>query len=435
MAVFVLGCEKETEYKYFKVKNESSLNQTVYADDTKVPFPIEFTTTGAWTSSIEYSTISEDAEAKLQRANGVSSGWITLNPNSGDSAGDYSVNIYLNPEKCNDIYKATISFICNGETLVVTIENSMSNNPGSAEDMSDPEKVDAAKQELTSGFLSVRDIFNEIDNDYSTPDSRNSFTSKSTLLENMWFKSYGAINTCNLLLGACENEVISGQEREQIMSQAIMYRGILHFYLATLFGDVPVQTAYPSELYPVRTEINEVMDFVKSEMDMAINYIPVSSSYRQEACFVRILATAFAEETFMNDEVKNLLKDFVESNVFEFDSNGDGVVNDQDSQTAVQSYLLLAYVESEDNLMYSIERLNFLAEKLKNNTFRIENSATSESVKQKVVELLTSGWDNGIKYIVNRLINQYTWEDKIVLPIPERELISNLNMTQNPGWN
>lgn len=149
ITLFVFGCDEGTEYKYFDVKNESALNQIAYLGDTQVSMPIEFTASGPWTSKIEYSGI----ETVTGRTETLNTGWITLDPSSGDVAGDYSVNIYLNPDKGKNVYQAIISFICNGEVLEVTLVNSFSSNPDDSEDVNDPEKYKKQNKNLNQDSL------------------------------------------------------------------------------------------------------------------------------------------------------------------------------------------------------------------------------------------------------------------------------------------
>lgn len=429
--ILVWDCEEGTGYKYFEVKNESSLNQTVYVGDLKAPVPIEFTASGAWTSKIEYSTI----ETTSGRADVSSSGWITLDPSSGETAGDYSVNIYLNPEKGENVYRALISFICNGEVLEVTLENNSSFYPGDYDDINDPEKIEEAKQKLSSGFSSsIRDAFYELDNNYSTPENRKSLTSSSKILENLWYKSYDAINTCNLLLSAYDAGVVNEQESVGIMASSHMYRGLFHFYLADIFGDIPVQTEYPSDLYLPRTELNEVMDMVRNEMEMCIQYISKDDWLYHEARFVRVLTSVLKNESFEGGETRDLLKSVVSDGDMCFDSNRDGIINSDDSPMAVQCYLLFAYVESDYNLHDSIEQLNNLAEKLKDDNFMVDNQVSADELKLKIRDILSTDWGEGIKYLVNRFMFDYNWDYLELLPLPVKAIASNMNLTQNAGW-
>lgn len=434
ISLFVFGCEEGTEYKYFEVKDESVLNQTVYVGDTQAPAPVEFTASGAWTSTVEYSTL----DSATGRADVSSTGWITLDPSSGESAGNYSVKIYLDPDKGKNVYRAVISFICNGETLEVTLENNHSYNPGDSDDVNDPEKIEAAKEELSSGFLSssIHEVFDQLDKDYSTPESRKLLSSSSKQLEELWYGAYDAINTCNLLLSAYDSDLVNEQDRNEIIANSRFYRALFHFYLASVFGDVPIQTEYPLILKPSRVSIDQVMDFVMTEMEESIQLLPKYDWNYLESRFVRILASVMKNNSFAHPDIMDYLKSIVydESDRF-FDSNMDGIINSDDSPIMVQAYLLLAYAECENNnLNSSMELMNYLSAKLNDDNFRLEVAITPEIIKEKIRNILSSDWGAGIKYLVNRFMFDYNWDYSIYLPLPMKALDDNENLTQNAGW-
>lgn len=87
----ILSCDKndDGETTAITVPNQTELEQTVYADNTTGKSGITFTTTGAWTSSIN--------ESSLTRSDKTSSPeWISIDPASGDKAGSYTISISLN---------------------------------------------------------------------------------------------------------------------------------------------------------------------------------------------------------------------------------------------------------------------------------------------------------------------------------------------------
>lgn len=433
ISLFVFGCEEGTEYKYFEIKDESVLNQTVYLGDTQAPAPVEFTASGAWTSKVEYSTF----DSATGRADVSSNGWITLDPSSGESAGNYSVKIYLDPDKGKNVNRAVISFICNGETLEVTLENNHSYNPDDSDDVNDPEKIEAAKEELSSGFLSssIHEVFDQLDKDYSTLESRKSLSSSSKQLEDLWYGAYDAINTCNLLLTACGTDLIDEQEINEIMANSRFYRALFHFYLASVFGDVPVQTEYPLILKPSRSSINEVMELVMKETEESIQLLPKYDWNYLEARFVHVLASVMKNNSFASPDIIDYLKSIVDEGDKFFDSNMDGIINSDDSPMVVQAYLLLAYAECEnDNLNFSMELMNYLAEKLNDDNFRLEVAITPETIKEKIRSILSSDRGAGIKYLVNRFMFDYNWDYTMYLPLPMKALADNENLTQNAGW-
>lgn len=433
ISLFVFGCDEGTEYKYFEVKNESALRQTVYVGDTQASMTVDFRTSDAWTSYVEYSTISgESAQSKSAR----STDWVVLEPSSGDKAGDYSVTIKLNPDAGKDISMAMISFVCKGEVLQVMLENSKNVNPGSSDDITNPEKIKAAIEKLELGFWTARNSFYDIDKEYSTSESRKLLNSNSVQLKDMWIDSYSAINTCNLLLEACNYDAIKEQDKEQVMAKAFLYRAMMHFNLASVFGGVPIDVQYPAISEPVRSLLNEVTDLVLKDCEESIHFLSKSGFEFTEACFLRAMSYVFRDGDFDSDMVLDILSSMIESGniVFE-DSNMDGLINQSDSHIGVQTYLFYAYGMSTHQIQKSIQTLNLLAELLNDDTFRIASDSTADDVRQKVVEILSVSWNRGVKYYVNRFMKHEDWGYLNLLPIPMDMMSSNKNFVQNPGWN
>ncbi len=90
---------------------DGQTNQTVYADNTSGSGGVSFRTTGAWTSSIE--------DITGRAGGGVS--WISIDPDHGDAAGTYTINIALEANYTGEQRTATISINCGGQTIKITI--------------------------------------------------------------------------------------------------------------------------------------------------------------------------------------------------------------------------------------------------------------------------------------------------------------------------
>lgn len=84
--------------------------QEVFADNTQGKEGVKFTTTGAWTSSIVATTKADTPD------------WVSIDPASGDKAGNYTINITLTPNYTGDNRKAEIKISCGGTTITITVE-------------------------------------------------------------------------------------------------------------------------------------------------------------------------------------------------------------------------------------------------------------------------------------------------------------------------
>ncbi len=111
-AFFFSSCEEEVNVKAIildSTVSEEDLAQIIEAGETSGT-SISFKTAGAWTSEI-----------KAVKAKGASPEWISINPDHGDKAGDYTVNIIL---ENNDTYEdraAEIIISCGGESVNISV--------------------------------------------------------------------------------------------------------------------------------------------------------------------------------------------------------------------------------------------------------------------------------------------------------------------------
>ena len=106
----VTGCEKE-ELRNIQVMDKETLNQTLSAKETEGK-SVTIQTLGAWAASC--------AEE-----------WITFDTAQGDEAGTYTIAIHLLPNITGLDRKATITIVCNGTRLAVSIMQQANNEDGS----------------------------------------------------------------------------------------------------------------------------------------------------------------------------------------------------------------------------------------------------------------------------------------------------------------
>ena len=133
------SCESESETSPapITVQDEQALTQNVYADDTQGN-NVQFTTAGAWTSSI---TTSGNAvpvpgsmravptEALPPSTSGTTT-WISIEPNSGDKAGNYDVSLILEPNFTGETRSAVITLISEGQETSISVTQQSVTNAG-----------------------------------------------------------------------------------------------------------------------------------------------------------------------------------------------------------------------------------------------------------------------------------------------------------------
>jgi len=115
------GCDdKNDEPTNITVGNRDALTQTVYADEK--PLAVSFETKGAWTSSISEGTSKSTVS------------WISITPDSGNEAGEYTITIVLAPNDTGKDRSAVITISCDGTNISVNVTQKATNKDGTPYD-------------------------------------------------------------------------------------------------------------------------------------------------------------------------------------------------------------------------------------------------------------------------------------------------------------
>lgn len=131
LGTIITGCsddDKENNSQ-IKVDDKSSLSQTVYADENEAKSGVKFTTAGAWTSSIKETRSQKDTSTDA-------SSWISISPDHGTAAGEYTMNITLETNYTGKDRSATITIVCGDTNISITVTQE-----GKTEEGDIPEEV------------------------------------------------------------------------------------------------------------------------------------------------------------------------------------------------------------------------------------------------------------------------------------------------------
>ena len=115
-AAIAAGCGKDPEEDLqteIIIGNKEMLSHNVYADQTYGESEVTFVTTGAWTSAITEKTANATSAGTLS--------WISISPESGDEAGEYTIIISLEPNITGANRAAEITIMCNGAEVKITV--------------------------------------------------------------------------------------------------------------------------------------------------------------------------------------------------------------------------------------------------------------------------------------------------------------------------
>lgn len=121
-AILFVGCsDDDDKEKPIVVDNKEALTQDVYADKTEAN-GVSFVTTGPWTSSIKSPASS--------RSTTESPDWVSITPNSGTKAGNYTIAINLEPNKTGSDRSAIISINCEGTEITINVTQKATKEDG-----------------------------------------------------------------------------------------------------------------------------------------------------------------------------------------------------------------------------------------------------------------------------------------------------------------
>lgn len=115
---------------------------SIYADETSgTPADgISFTTTGPWRATVAQTRAEGDAS------------WVTVTPDHGDAAGDYTVTITLDVNTTGEDRAATVTIVCGATSITITVEQKGTTADGDVpSDVDEP--LEPAYDQLVSEVL------------------------------------------------------------------------------------------------------------------------------------------------------------------------------------------------------------------------------------------------------------------------------------------
>ena len=137
-AIAFIACSDDNggeEGKDIQLAPGTSKDYTIFADETSgTPSEgISFTTTGPWRATV--------GETRADVSGGSS--WVTVSPDHGDAAGDYTITITLGVNTTGKDRRATVMIECGGTKITITVEQKGTTEEGEIPDDSDEPAVPA----------------------------------------------------------------------------------------------------------------------------------------------------------------------------------------------------------------------------------------------------------------------------------------------------
>ena len=123
----------------------------------------------------------------------------------------------------------------------------------------------------------------------------NALVATNSNISGVWNSSYNQIYCSNSVLEGVKNAVaLPAADRDQLSGEALFVRGLIHFYLTNLFGDIPYVTStdYQQNSSPKRIPQAEVYDKIKTDLIQAIALLPEAYISTEKVRPNRYAATA-----------------------------------------------------------------------------------------------------------------------------------------------
>ena len=163
--------------------------------------------------------------------------------------------------------------------------------------------------------------------DQVTDFNNGNLTSANGVVESLWSNSYVKITKCNNFLENIDAVEIDADELAEIKAEVKTIRAYNYFYMAFLWGDVPLVTNVlsVSEANSVtRTPKDEVIDFVIKELQDAIEDLPVTRADDEDGRITRGGAMAILGRVFLAEEqwenAKNIYEQIIDLGIYSIDA-------------------------------------------------------------------------------------------------------------------
>jgi len=107
----------------------------------------------------------------------------------------------------------------------------------------------------------------------------NNLSASDTRMESLWNYSYEQLYAANSALeGIRQSSALSEEQRTFLTGEALFLRGLIHFYLVNLYGDIPYadSTDYNQNSTSARMESTTVYQYIIEDLQTAVKQLPTA---------------------------------------------------------------------------------------------------------------------------------------------------------------
>lgn len=94
----------------------------------------------------------------------------------------------------------------------------------------------------------------------------------------VWQWGFSGINSCNLALSATESSSFSASVKASYNAEIRAMRALYYFFMMDLYGNVPINTAFPVNTPPATQPRAKVYEFIETELKAILPQLPAKSS-------------------------------------------------------------------------------------------------------------------------------------------------------------
>lgn len=113
---------------------------------------------------------------------------------------------------------------------------------------------------------------------------QNSLSATDGVIAGLWNNSYNEIYAVNAIIeGVAASSKLSQADKNKLTGEALFVRGLVHFYLANLYGDIPYikTTDYQQNSQVGRLLVAQVYDQVIADLLLAQSLLPEEADYER----------------------------------------------------------------------------------------------------------------------------------------------------------
>lgn len=270
---------------------------------------------------------------------------------------------------------------------------------------------------LNSAYSKHIDIFNTVDNDYSSLAQRQGLSATSKIVDSLWNSSYDLIIKVNKKL----TEGVAGEQ-----NQLLTYRSQAYFNLVTAFGGVPLQLENSLDLKLSRSTSKEVYNQIAHDLEQVFGSSADSIKYKSET-YIRLLNVFRVQKNYNTVYAKS--KEAIDRGTIKLSADSGAT-----ALPILHVYLIAA--ESANELGNTVEAAQYVNQLLAADK-KASLSTNSKEEIRSVIQNYYIGRNEGLKYInIQSWDLNNTWSDQYkLLPIPSEVInVYNGNVSQNSGY-